>query len=108
MTAAKLRLAPRVEPKPAAPESILAEADRIVSHDRGLDYGHPSSDFGRTAKMWAAILGIPYVSPEQVALCMIAVKISREVHRHKRDNLMDIAGYAKCAALIHERKEEQP
>ena len=31
---------------------------------------------------------------------MIAVKISRECNAHKRDNLVDIAGYAACADKV--------
>jgi hypothetical protein len=53
----------------------------------------------RTAKFWSEILGLP-VTPEQVALCMIAVKMSREVNAHKRDNLVDIAGYARTLETV--------
>ncbi len=88
-------------------ESPLEEAQRIVLGPRQADYGHPLEDFTRTGRMWAAILGIPEVTPEQVGLCMIAVKISRECNRHKRDNLVDIAGYAGTLHLIDERKREQ-
>ena len=35
---------------------------------------------------------------------MIGVKISRETHRPKRDNLVDIAGYAQTVAMIRERE----
>ena len=84
-------------------ESVLAEADRIVDGDRQTDYGHPLDDFGKAALMWTAILGVD-VTPEQVALCMCAVKISRQCNRPKRDNLVDLAGYAKtCQMVIDER-----
>ena len=36
------------------------------------------------------------VTAREAMLCMVGVKMSREVHRHKRDNLVDIAGYAEC------------
>lgn len=85
--------------RPFEAESIAAEADRIVSHDRQADYGHPYHDFTRTAIMWQAILGAP-VRASDVALCMIAVKLSREVNRPKRDNRVDVAGYAKCLDLV--------
>jgi hypothetical protein len=78
-------------------KSILTEAQRLVHGDRNISYGHPLDDFQRTAKMWSVILGIE-VHPEQVGLCMIALKISRECHRTKRDNLVDIAGYAETVA----------
>ena len=58
-------------------------------------------DFARIAQIWSAILDIT-VSAEQVGLCMIGVKISRETHQHKSDNLVDIAGYAQTLAMVHE------
>jgi hypothetical protein len=87
-----------------APESITQEEHRLVHGARGTDYGHPIEDFTRTGQMWAAILGLPVVTPEQVALCMIAIKISRECHRPKRDNLVDIAGYAETLDMVRERQ----
>ena len=86
----------------ARDESICEEADRLVSSDRNNDYGHPRDDFGRTAMIWGAILGVP-VTAQQVGMCMIGVKLSREVNRPKRDNLVDMAGYAKCVHLCNER-----
>lgn len=88
--------------EPLPDESICAEADRIVSHDRQESYGHPFHDFARTARIWREILGAE-VTAQQVGLCMIAVKLSRQVNRPKRDNLVDIAGYAKCVDLVEER-----
>jgi hypothetical protein len=90
-------------PTPAPPkESVCLEADRLVSGDRNADYGHPIVDFSRSAKIWEAILGFP-VSAPQVGLCMIGVKISRECNKHKRDNLTDICGYAKCTDMIADK-----
>ncbi len=82
-------------------ESILHEAHTLVHGVRGEDYGHPYHDFSRTAKIWSAILGVD-VTPEQVALCMIGVKISRECNRPKRDNRVDIAGYAEALDMVVE------
>ena len=75
--------------------NILQEADILVNGDRNKDYGSPLEDWTRTAKIWSAILGCD-VKPEQVGLCMIGLKISRQCHKSKRDNLVDIAGYAGC------------
>ena len=82
-------------------ETILDEAKRLVGGDRGADYGPPAQDYARTAKMWTGVLLDKLRDGEEVMardamLCMIAVKMSREAHRHKRDNLVDIAGYAYC------------
>lgn len=90
---------------PPAGETILEEAQRLTRGDRNEDYGPPDEDFARAGRMWAALLGIPEVTAEEVALCMVALKMSRQVYRHKRDNLVDIAGYAACVEMIHDRKE---
>lgn len=87
--------------EPLQTETVLVEAERLVGGDRQMDYGHPRPDFARTGRMWGAILGIEDVSPEEVGLCMIALKLSREVNAHKRDNIVDMAGYARCVDLIH-------
>ena len=85
-------------------ETILEEAQRLVHGDRGESYGHPIVDYERTGRMWGAILGIPDIDPRICCLMMIAVKLSREVNRHKRDNMTDAAGYAECAQMVAERQ----
>lgn len=90
---------------PLPEESPLVEGDRLVSGDRQNSYGHPIEDFTRTGRMWGAILGIPDVDPALVGLMMAALKISREVHKPKRDNLTDLAGYAKTVWLVRQKQE---
>lgn len=85
-------------------ETILDEAKSLVYGDRNNDYGHPKEDMDRTAMMWSAILGTE-VTAEKVALCMCAVKISRQCNKRKRDNLVDLAGYAEVANRIVEFEE---
>ncbi len=80
-------------------ETVTAEADRLVSTDRGDDYGHPLDDFSKTAALWSIIFGI-HVAPEQVAKAMSLVKVSRELNKHKRDNLVDECGYVKCLDMV--------
>jgi len=87
--------------KPAV--SIALEAYKLVVGARQEYYGHPLDDFTRTAKIWSAILGIE-VTAEQVGLCMIGVKIARQVNHEKIDNLIDIAGYAETLNLISEKR----
>lgn len=84
-------------------ENILEEANRIVGGDRGSDYGHPAEDFGRTAQIISAIIGHE-VRVDQVPLIMIAVKLSRHTNKPQRDNLTDIAGYARTAEMVAERE----
>lgn len=77
---------------------ILEEALRITKGDRNASYGPPDQDFQRTAQMWSAIKGVPFEARD-VALFMVALKLSRETHQRKRDNWVDIAGYARCGSL---------
>lgn len=92
-------------------ESAVLEAHRLVHGDRGHNYGHPIEDFSRTAAIWNVLFGgkangEPF-GPQDVPLAMIAVKLSRETHGAKRDNRVDIAGYAETAEMVHEYIEDQ-
>jgi hypothetical protein len=89
-------------------ETVLEEAQRLIYGDRNTDYGHPLDDMSRTGRIWGAILGIPDVPAEKVALCMVGVKLSREVNSPKRDNRTDGAGYFGCVDMIHEERANRP
>lgn len=80
-------------------DSILDEAKRLVYGDRNAQYGPAIRDFSRTAAMWTVLFGEllkdgASFGPQHVPLGMIAVKLSREVHRPKRDSMTDLCGYA--------------
>lgn len=83
---------------PLADECVLDEASRITRGDRQAQYGPPDQDFARTAAMWSALKGVPFDARE-VAMFMICLKMSRETHQRKRDNWVDIAGYARCGSI---------
>lgn len=99
----KIEIQPLVERVEVEDETILQEAQRLVHGDRGADYGHPLDDFAKTALIWSAVLGVD-VQPEQVALCMVGVKISREVNKPKRDNRVDGCGYFETLDMVYEEK----
>jgi len=84
--------------------SVLNEAHSLVHGDRQASYGHPREDFARTAALastcFASKLKEP-LSAEDVALFMVCVKVSRQVKGHKRDNLVDAAGYIETLAMLH-------
>jgi hypothetical protein len=81
-------------------KSILTLAEEITSTERIKSYGHPPDNFTDIAAMWSVILKCK-VTPQQVGLCNIASKICREIYKPKRDNLVDIAGYAKTIDLVN-------
>lgn len=88
---------------PLKEETLCEEAERLVYGDRQKEYGHPIEDFTRTGRMWGAILGIPDIPPENVARMMRCLKISRQVHKPKRDNLVDEIGYVLTEHLLSPR-----
>ena len=77
--------------------AILLDAHALINAERQDDYGSPAQSFARIAALWSAYLGHP-VSGKDVAVCMALLKFSREAHSHKRDNLLDAAGYIGLAA----------
>jgi hypothetical protein len=91
---------------PLAPESILAEAERLVNGPRQAAYDHPYRDFSRTGRKWGATLdewrrsGESAVPPHLVALCMVDLKTVREAHKPKRDHRVDGAGYLAAEDLV--------
>jgi hypothetical protein len=78
--------------KPIDP-TIAEEALAAVTGPRQRDYAHPKVNFQRIADLWSPVLGVK-VTPEQVALCMIQVKVGRLMNRYTRDSVVDILGYA--------------
>ena len=65
---------------------------------------------GAILQNWAKVAAtkdVPVAVPARLAcLCMQAVKLSREVNAHKRDNCTDGAGYWDCVNQIAEREEQ--
>ena len=77
--------------------AILLDAHALINAERQDDYGSPSESFARIAALWSAYLGHT-VTGKDVAVCMALLKIAREMNSHKRDNLLDAAGYIGIAA----------
>jgi len=87
------------------PESILAEATRLTEGDRQESYGHPLDNFSKEAALISAAFthklrpGVAFEA-EDIGLIEILRKVARQTHQRKRDNLVDIAGYASCAHRV--------
>tara|TARA_R100000951_G_scaffold107848_1_gene103631 strand:+ start:27022 stop:27318 length:297 start_codon:yes stop_codon:yes gene_type:complete len=86
-------------------ESICEEAFRIQGGDRQQDYGNPASNLLEIGASWEWYLKTSCnadvsISARDVAHMMVLMKIARNIHKPKRDNWVDIAGYAQCGGKI--------
>ena len=74
---------------------LLQHAVGVVEK-RERAYGPPADNFAQIAARWSLTLGIT-VSPAQVALCLIDLKLARLVRDPSHlDSIVDVAGYAAC------------
>lgn len=96
-----------------APAPALTRTDRFndalrkVTEDRGAVYGHPAVDFAR-ANAIKTVLADCSNAEVRHALEMIAVKLARLVQTPDHlDSLIDIAGYARTAAMVLDRQAGQ-
>jgi anti-sigma factor ChrR (cupin superfamily) len=83
--------------------TILEEADYLTKADRQSSYGDASEDFVVIAGYWSLYLGdrlSELLTDKDVAMMMALLKIRREQHKHKRDNIVDACGYLKLAGNI--------
>ncbi len=74
-------------------ESVAQEAPKIVNGIKAKAYGEPLDMLNRLAALWLVVTGHVF-SPEEVGLCLIQLKIARQINKSSRNNLVDIAGYA--------------
>jgi hypothetical protein len=74
-------------------EQMLQQAAAIITK-RGAAYGDAADSMCAVAARWSITLGCT-VTPAQVVLCLIDLKLVRLTHdpRH-RDSAVDVIGYA--------------
>lgn len=94
---------------PDAPAFVRAFDDALteITQKRGANYGHPMDDFQRASLIKQAVQDCP--DPEvRHALEMIGVKLARLVHTPDHlDSIIDIAGYARTIAMIHDERAKR-
>ena len=87
------------------------QATKLVLGDRNSTYGSPADDYAKTAKIWSGLL-LPIlkreIRPEEAMLMMVGLKLSREVHLHKPDNIIDAHGYLLCYEWAANGKRPTP
>ena len=73
-------------------EDLLDEV-RLTLSDRGHIYGNASLNHRRISELWSGYFD-SYISPEQVAMAMLLVKVSRlSQSSDHEDSLKDLLGY---------------
>ena len=81
-------------------EEILKEALRLTSTDRQKNYGEPLINHQRIADIWSVLLGVE-ITPSQVALCMVGVKLARLVETPDHlDSFIDLCAYGAISGEI--------
>ena len=87
-------------------KSILYEEEDIVNGRRQYDYGDAKESFSRIATIASVMTGKELV-PEDCCAVLMAVKLVRESFNHKRDNLVDLCGYAHIMNEIVESEKKK-
>ena len=84
----------------------LLEEIQETLNARGQIYGSSRSNHERISELWTGYLG-DYISPMQVSMCMLLVKVSRltESPNHQ-DSIKDIIGYATIYSELLNSYEE--
>ena len=85
-------------------EAIESVAD--ILKERNKDYGSPYGNHVAIAQMWSILLQQD-IAPNQVVMCMIAVKLSRLIHEETHDDSWaDIIGYGGIGRGNKKKKKE--
>ena len=83
-------------------KEYLDKAAKIVTGQRQFDYGDKYQNHKNISKLWSAYLDFK-ISPHDVAICMLLVKVARLKHRKTEDCYLDMAGYAAIAGEIEDQ-----
>jgi len=86
-------------PNPVCEPDILEEARDLIRGDRASSYGDAKASFERIAALWTTYKGVE-ITARDVASMMILLKVSRGVTSAKRDNWLDIIGYAALGSEL--------
>jgi hypothetical protein len=96
-------------------EEVLMEAAKLITGDRNKTYGSPTQNFQDISDVWNVLLRAKLgegqkITPGEVASMMAAVKLVRMIAQPKRDNWVDLAGYAACGleADVHTGRINEP
>lgn len=97
----------------ATPKEVpmLHKAEDLINGQRQQDYGDKLQNFAQIAMLWQGVLATKLkvtsaITPEDVALCMMQVKIARLAKSPDHaDSVLDIAGYAGCYDKLQQERK---
>ncbi len=75
--------------------NILKEANKIInkrSQEKERMYGPFSEGMERAAMIASGATG-KKLTPQDMYMCLVALKLSRQSYNHKEDNLLDAVAY---------------
>lgn len=78
-------------PRPSS--SLLLEAHNTVHAKRSQEYGSFADNMTIACRVYNALRPDAGLTPDDGTWFLICLKLAREACRHKRDNLLDAAGY---------------
>ena len=82
------------------------ESVAAIIRERNLNYGSPYSNHVAVAQLWSVLLQKD-VSPNEVVMCMVALKLARLIHEPTHDDSWaDIIGYGGIGRGISDMEKE--
>ena len=91
--------------------SIIDQAKHIIEGDREQAYGRPGENLRKISEQWSLYIsqqsGVSVtLLEEDVCWMMVLLKMARQMHRHKEDNLVDAIGYiALIEKVFHDGRK---
>ena len=82
------------------------EAAELVEGGRDEAYGDALTEFSRISAVFEELTG-HCITPEDMALLFICMKLVRDSSRAKEDHMVDVCGYASIRACIREQKSDE-
>ena len=75
-------------------ERLFTKAQEIINGKRQDQYGNPGDAFKTIAILWNDYFqDTNLFDARDITFMMVLMKMAREMHKHKRDNLIDMTGY---------------
>lgn len=88
------------------------EAKKLVYGDRNKQYGNPLKDYTRVSQVWTGLLSAKLkdgvvIEPREAIMMMVALKLCRNMEKHKDDNVIDAHGYLEVLEWAERELAEQ-